>query len=98
MSRDSHEQGPVTCCRSDHGSLERHRPRHGTVLRSTWASLVLAARAERPLRIVAAECEALGAQAEPMSVDVRDEDAVSRLAARALERFGHFEVWSTTPG
>jgi NAD(P)-dependent dehydrogenase (short-subunit alcohol dehydrogenase family) len=60
--------------------------------------LVLAARAEEPLRTVAAECERLGSEAVPIPTDVRDEAAVEALAARAVERFGHIDVWVNGAG
>jgi NAD(P)-dependent dehydrogenase (short-subunit alcohol dehydrogenase family) len=63
------------------------------------AGLVLAARAAEPLRALAAECEALGAQAAlAVATDVREEGAVQHLRDRALERFGHFEVWVNNAG
>src|SRR5215213_3504916 len=62
------------------------------------ARLVLAARAEAPLRAAAAECEALGATAVAVPTDVRSEPAVRRLAAHAVERFGRIDVWVSCAG
>jgi citronellol/citronellal dehydrogenase len=47
---------------------------------------------------VAAEVEALGAQALPVQVDVRDEGQVEALAARTLERFGRIDVLINNAG
>src|SRR3954454_20732126 len=41
---------------------------------------------------VAAEAEALGAQALPMQVDLRDADQIERMAATTLERFGRIDL------
>jgi NAD(P)-dependent dehydrogenase (short-subunit alcohol dehydrogenase family) len=60
--------------------------------------LVLAARAERPLNDVAAECERRGTRAAAVPTDVRDEDAVERLAQAAVERFGRLDVWVSGAG
>jgi citronellol/citronellal dehydrogenase len=47
---------------------------------------------------VAQEVEALGAQALPFQVDVRDEGQVEALAARTLERFGRIDVLVNNAG
>jgi citronellol/citronellal dehydrogenase len=47
---------------------------------------------------VAAEVEALGAQALPVQVDVRDEAQIEALAARAHERFGRVDVLINNAG
>jgi NAD(P)-dependent dehydrogenase (short-subunit alcohol dehydrogenase family) len=60
--------------------------------------LVLAARAEGPLREAVGECERLGATALAVPTDVRDESAVQTLAARAVERFGRLDVWVNGAG
>jgi NAD(P)-dependent dehydrogenase (short-subunit alcohol dehydrogenase family) len=62
------------------------------------SSLVLAARNVQPLRQLAAECEALGAQTLVVPTDVREEQRVRDLADRALERFGRFDVWVNNAG
>jgi NAD(P)-dependent dehydrogenase (short-subunit alcohol dehydrogenase family) len=60
--------------------------------------LVLAARAEGPLQELARECERAGASALAVATDVRDPDAVTALAARAVERFGRLDVWVNCAG
>jgi NAD(P)-dependent dehydrogenase (short-subunit alcohol dehydrogenase family) len=60
--------------------------------------LVLAARAEPPLRDIAAECERIGATAVAVPTDVRDEEAVEALARHAVERFGRLDVWVNCAG
>jgi len=47
---------------------------------------------------VAAEVEALGGQALPVQVDVRDADQVEALAAKTLERFGRIDVLVNNAG
>src|SRR5262249_44067556 len=47
---------------------------------------------------VAAEVEALGAQALPVQVDVRDADQIDALAARTLERFGRIDLLVNNAG
>jgi citronellol/citronellal dehydrogenase len=47
---------------------------------------------------VAAEVEALGAQALPVQVDVRDEAQVEAMAARARERFGRIDMLVNNAG
>jgi NAD(P)-dependent dehydrogenase (short-subunit alcohol dehydrogenase family) len=60
--------------------------------------LVLAARAEAPLRAVAEQCEALGASALAVPTDVRSQPAVEQLAQRAVDRFGRLDVWVNCAG
>jgi short-subunit dehydrogenase len=55
--------------------------------------LVVAARGEPALREVALACERRGAPTLVVPVDVADADAVASLGARAVERFGHIDVW-----
>lgn len=62
------------------------------------ARLVLAARADAPLRAAAEECEALGAAVLAVPTDVRSEPAVERLAQRAVDRFGRLDVWVNGAG
>jgi citronellol/citronellal dehydrogenase len=47
---------------------------------------------------VAQEIEALGAQALPIQVDVRDADAIDAMAARALDRFGRIDILVNNAG
>ena len=62
------------------------------------ARVVLAARAETPLRSAAAACEAAGASALAVPTDVRSEPAVEQLAQRAVDRFGRLDVWVNCAG
>jgi NADP-dependent 3-hydroxy acid dehydrogenase YdfG len=57
------------------------------------AKLVLAARDEAALIIVARACEQRGAEAIAVAADVRDEQNVEELRDRAVERFGRIDVW-----
>ncbi len=57
------------------------------------ASVVLAARRERPLEEVAAECRNLGGRALVVPTDVTDKRAVEDLARKAIENFGRIDVW-----
>jgi NAD(P)-dependent dehydrogenase (short-subunit alcohol dehydrogenase family) len=57
------------------------------------STVVLAARNAQALGEVAAECEQLGARALAVPTDVTDESAVKALCRRALEDFGHIDVW-----
>jgi NAD(P)-dependent dehydrogenase (short-subunit alcohol dehydrogenase family) len=56
------------------------------------ARLVLCARGEAALREAAGELEARGTEVEWGAVDVADEQAVGRLMARAVDRFGAVSV------
>jgi len=47
---------------------------------------------------VAAEVEALGAQALPLQVDVREAEQIEMMAARTLERFGRIDVLINNAG
>jgi citronellol/citronellal dehydrogenase len=47
---------------------------------------------------VAAEVEALGGQALPVQVDVRDEAQIEAMVARALERFGRIDLLVNNAG
>lgn len=50
------------------------------------------------IHTVAQEVEALGAQALPVQVDVRDEVQIETLAARTLERFGQIDILVNNAG
>src|SRR5205085_509098 len=52
----------------------------------------------RANRTVAAEVEALGVEALPVQVDVRDEAQVEALAARTRERFGRIDILVNNAG
>src|SRR5262249_9945002 len=47
---------------------------------------------------VAAEVEALGAQALPIQVDVREAEQIDSMAARTLERFGRIDLLVNNAG
>ncbi|HWG41564.1 MAG TPA: SDR family oxidoreductase [Gemmataceae bacterium] len=47
---------------------------------------------------VAAEVEALGAQALPIQVDVRDAEQIENMAAKTLERFGRIDLLVNNAG
>jgi citronellol/citronellal dehydrogenase len=47
---------------------------------------------------VAQEVQALGAQALPVQVDVRDEGQIGEMAARTLERFGRIDILINNAG
>lgn len=58
------------------------------------ARLVLTARGERGLRAAAKECRGRGAtEVVVVPGDVSDEEAVQRVGARAVSRFGHVDAW-----
>lgn len=62
------------------------------------ASLTLAARRKSALDDTVAACEALGAPATAVAVDVTDPDAVDGLADAAVRRFGRIDVWVNNAG
>lgn len=62
------------------------------------ASLVLAARSEDALRDLAQECEVWGVRVLAVPTDVTDPEAVKALAGRALDLFGHVDVWINNVG
>lgn len=57
------------------------------------ASVALAARSEGDLEEVAAACREAGGRAVAVPTDVSREEDVEKLAARAIEEFGGFDVW-----
>ncbi|MDF5835849.1 NAD(P)-dependent oxidoreductase [Pseudomonas aeruginosa] len=69
------------------------------------ANLVIAAKSAEPhpklegtIFSVAAEVEAVGGQALPLQLDVRDEQAVAAAMARAAERFGGIDALVNNAG
>lgn len=62
------------------------------------AKLVLLARNEDALQQLASELQAQGAEALPVTTDVGDLEQVRNAAARAIERFGHFDTWINNAG
>jgi citronellol/citronellal dehydrogenase len=67
--------------------------------------VVIAAKSVAPsdklpgsIHTVAAEVEALGGQALPLQVDVRDETQIEAMAARTLERFGRIDLLVNNAG
>src|SRR3954447_4692375 len=58
--------------------------------------LVLAARDEDALALVASECRALGATAVVVPTDISDASAVDALGDRAEAEFGDIDIWVTT--
>lgn len=62
------------------------------------ANVVIAARRVDVLEEVVAEIHGGGGTALAVGVDVSDPDAVARLAAAAIERFGHIDVWVNNVG
>ncbi len=57
------------------------------------ATVVLAARREKPLKDLAEECTRLGARALAVSTDQSKEADVQNLARQAIEQFGRLDVW-----
>lgn len=74
----------------------------GAELARQWARegarLALAARDEAALRAVAAECAALGGQAEAIVTDVAVEDDCRRLVERTVAAFGGLDVLVNNAG
>jgi short-subunit dehydrogenase len=62
------------------------------------APLVLAARSRENLQETAQKCRKSGAQVLIIPTDVSREDEVEALAERAVERFGHIDVWINNAG
>ncbi len=67
-------------------------------LAKAGASLMLAARRLNALEEVAAECLTLGAAANCFEMDVKDMDAVDRLAKQAVATYGRIDVWINNAG
>jgi short-subunit dehydrogenase len=62
------------------------------------ADVVLAARRREALEDAAEECRRHGVDALAVPTDTADAGDVDRLAARAIERFGTFDVWVNNAG
>ena len=62
------------------------------------ANVVLAARRKKLLKEVAKECERQGARALAVEADVSQAEEVEKLAERARDEFGHFDVWVNNAG
>jgi short-subunit dehydrogenase len=62
------------------------------------AKVVLAARRQPQLEECAEECGRLGCESLVVPTDVTDEDAVERLAQKAVSRFGGIDVWINDAG
>lgn len=56
-------------------------------------NIVLAARRRELLEEVAAQCREFGVEALPIVTDTTDEKAVQKLATKAADYFGGFDVW-----
>ncbi|WP_252441713.1 SDR family NAD(P)-dependent oxidoreductase [Pseudonocardia humida] len=68
------------------------------LLAARGARTVLVARGEEGLAATAAECRARGGEALALSADVADADAVERVAAATVERFGRVDGWVNSAG
>ncbi|WP_250557223.1 SDR family NAD(P)-dependent oxidoreductase [Pseudonocardia lacus] len=62
------------------------------------ARVVLVARGAEGLAATAAECRGLGGQTLALSADVADAEAVERVAATTVERFGRIDGWVNSAG
>ena len=62
------------------------------------AAVVLAARRAEMLDEVVQECERLGGVALAVPTDTTQEEQVEELGRRALERFGHIDLWFNNAG
>ena len=62
------------------------------------ADVVICGRRQEPLERTAAEIQALGARALGVPTDVRDDDQVTRIVDRALERFGRIDILVNNAG
>ncbi|WP_306392594.1 SDR family oxidoreductase [Telluria beijingensis] len=61
-------------------------------------ALVLAARNQGPLELVAGQCRALGAETLTVAFDAGRHDDCRRLVAQAVERFGRIDVLVNNAG
>ena len=62
------------------------------------SKLVLAARSRENLQRTADKCRKSGAEVLAVPTDVSQENEVQNLAERAVERFGHIDVWINNAG
>ncbi|MDB5166467.1 MAG: short-chain dehydrogenase [Candidatus Saccharibacteria bacterium] len=60
--------------------------------------VVVAARRKAELQIVAKECEEYGVRAIPVVVDTTDDAGMHKLGEKAVDAFGHFDVWVNDAG
>jgi len=67
-------------------------------LAGAGARLALVARSQDQLEQAAAECRALGTEAEANPTDVTDEPAVARLAREVIGRFGRLHILINNAG
>src|SRR5215470_1449950 len=67
-------------------------------LAAKGANLVLAARREDPLEEVEALCRDRGGQCRAIPTDVANFDEVEKLARKAVDAFGHVDVWINNAG
>jgi NAD(P)-dependent dehydrogenase (short-subunit alcohol dehydrogenase family) len=70
----------------------------GLAFAEQGAQVVLAARGADALEELARQCQAAGSRALDVATDVTDEAAVTALARRAVERFGHIDIWVNNAG
>ena len=70
----------------------------GLAFTERGARVVLAARRADALAELARECQAAGGQALAVPTDMTNRPAVAELARRAVERFGHIDVWVNNAG
>lgn len=61
-------------------------------------NVVLAARSQKELDTVAADCRERGVQAEVVAADTTDEKAVKSICEMAIRVFGHIDVWVNNAG
>lgn len=67
-------------------------------LARTGADVVIAGRRPEPLKKTVAEIEAIGARALALTVDIREDDQVTAMVDRTLERFGRIDTLVNNAG